>query len=165
LEVSFFLSNFAVEKYLNMLTITIIKNSNIFNSKCQTLVNTVNCVGVMGKGLALEMKKRYPLLFEQYKTFCDKKLIDIGKLWIYKTDTDKLILNFPTKKHWKDSSEYDYIEQGMKKFVETYKNKNISSIAFPMLGCNNGGLNKDIVLEILTRHLIKCENLVVEIYY
>ena len=77
MEVSFFLSNFAVEKYLNMLTITIIKNSNIFNSKCQTLVNTVNCVGVMGKGLALEMKKRYPLLFEQYKTFCDKKLIDI----------------------------------------------------------------------------------------
>lgn len=152
-----------------MITITIIKNSNIFNSKCQTLVNTVNCVGVMGKGLALEMKKRYPLMFEQYKTFCDENLIDIGKLWIYnhivEKETVKKILNFPTKKHWKDSSEYDYIEQGMKKFVETYKNKNISSIAFPMLGCNNGGLNKDVVLEILTKYLIKCENLIVEIYY
>lgn len=147
-----------------MLTLTIIKNSNIFNSHCKTLVNTINCVGVMGKGLALEMKNRYPEMFEQYHSFCERNLIDIGKLWLYKTD-DKWVLNFPTKKHWKNNSEYEYIELGMQKFLETYKDKNIKSIAFPMLGCNNGGLNKDKVLEIMTKYLIKCEDIIIEIFY
>ena len=148
-----------------MTTISIIKDSNIFNSKCQTLVNTINCVGVMGKGLALEMKNRFPTMFEKYKDLCDKQLIDIGKLWLYKDFNGTWILNFPTKKHWKLNSEYEYIEEGMKKFVETYKEKNITTIAFPMLGCNNGGLDKDIVLEIMAKYLIKCDGLIVEIYY
>ena len=151
-----------------MTTITIIKNSNIFESQCQTLVNTINCVGVMGKGIALEMKKRYPDMFEKYKEYCNRGLIDIGSLWIYKhvseNEITKRILNFPTKKHWKDKSEYSFIEKGMQKFVETYKDKGITSIAFPMLGCNNGGLEKDIVLEIMVKYLVKCENIIVEIY-
>lgn len=147
-----------------MLTLSIINNRNIFDSQCQTIVNTVNCVGVMGKGLALEMKNRYPDMFDKYKDYCNKNLIDIGKLWLYKHSDEKWILNFPTKKHWKNKSEYEYIEEGMKKFVETYKDKNINTIAFPMLGCNNGGLEKDIVLQIMTKHLIKCDNLIVEIY-
>lgn len=147
-----------------MMTLTIIKNRNIFDSQCQTIVNTVNCVGVMGKGLALEMKKRYPNMFDKYKDYCDKGLIDIGKLWLYKHSDDKWILNFPTKKHWKNSSEYEYIEEGMKKFVETYQEKGITTIAFPMLGCNNGGLEKDVVIQIMTKYLIKCDNLIVEIY-
>ena len=147
-----------------MMTLTIIKNRNIFDSQCQTIVNTVNCVGVMGKGLALEMKKRYPNMFDKYKDYCDKGLIDIGKLWLYKHSDDKWILNFPTKKHWKNNSEYEYIEEGMKKFVETYQEKGITTIAFPMLGCNNGGLEKDVVIQIMTKYLIKCNNLIVEIY-
>ena len=147
-----------------MLTLTVIKDRNIFDSQCQTIVNTVNCVGVMGKGLALEMKNRYPNMFDKYKEYCDKGYIDIGKLWLYKHSDEKWILNFPTKKHWKNKSEYEYIDEGMKKFVETYKDKGITSIAYPMLGCNNGGLEKDIVLQIMTKHLIKCENLIVEIY-
>lgn len=147
-----------------MITITIIEGKNIFNTKCQTIVNTINCVGVMGKGIALEMKNRYPLMFDKYKEYCNNGLIDIGKLWLYKDSDEKWILNFPTKKHWKNNSQYEYIEDGMKKFVETYKEKNITSIAFPMLGCSNGGLNKDIVLEIMTKHLIKCDNLIIEIY-
>lgn len=147
-----------------MITISIIENRNIFDSKCQTIVNTINCVGVMGKGLALEMKNRYPLMFDKYKEYCSNGLIDIGKLWLYKDSDEKWILNFPTKKHWKNNSQYEYIEDGMKKFVETYKEKNITSIAFPMLGCSNGGLNKDIVLEIMTKYLIKCDNLIIEIY-
>lgn len=146
------------------MTLTIIKNRNIFDSQCQTIVNTVNCVGVMGKGLALEMKKRYPNMFDKYKDYCDKGLIDIGKLWLYKHSDDKWILNFPTKKHWKNGSEYEYIEEGMKKFVETYQEKGITTIAFPMLGCNNGGLEKDVVIQIMTKYLIKCDNLIVEIY-
>ena len=147
-----------------MTTITIIENRNIFETQCQTIVNTINCVGVMGKGLALEMKKRYPDMFEKYKDFCQKGLIDIGKLWLYKHDDYQWILNFPTKKDWRNPSEYEYIEEGMKKFVETYQEKGIKTIAFPMLGCSNGGLNKDVVIQIMTKYLIRCKNLIVEIY-
>jgi O-acetyl-ADP-ribose deacetylase (regulator of RNase III) len=147
-----------------MLTVSIISNRNIFDTQCQTIVNTVNCVGVMGKGIALEMKNRYPDMFEKYKTFCDNKLIDIGKLWLYKNPDDKWILNFPTKTHWRYQSEYDYIEKGMQKFIETYKDKNIKSIAFPMLGCSNGGLNEEKVLEIMMKYFSKCDELIIEIY-
>ena len=147
-----------------MITISIIRNKNIFDTKCKTIVNPINCVGVMSKGIALEIKNRYPNMFEKYKEFCDKKLIDIGKLWLYKEQNDKWILNFPTKTHWKYNSEYDYIEKGMSKFVETYKEKNIKTIAFPMLGCGGGGLNTEKVLEIMLKYLSKCDNLIVEIY-
>lgn len=147
-----------------MLTITTINERNIFETRCQTIVNTVNCVGVMGKGIALEMKNRYPEMFEKYKDFCQKGYIDIGKLWLYKYSDEKWILNFPTKKHWKDNSEYEYIEEGMKKFLNTYKERGIKTIAFPMLGCNNGGLDKDKVLQIMVQYLIKCEDIIVEIY-
>lgn len=146
-----------------MLTISVISDRNIFNTQCQTIVNTINCVGVMGKGIALEMKNRYPEMFEKYKGFCEKQLIEVGKLWLYKSE-DKWILNFPTKIHWKNNSEYDYIKKGMVKFVETYKEKGIKSIAFPMLGCSNGGLDVNVVLEIMMCYLSKCDDLIVEIY-
>ena len=147
-----------------MLTLTIINDRNIFDSQCQTIVNTINCVGVMGKGIALEMKKRYPEMFDKYKDYCDKGLIDVGKLWLYKHSDEKWILNFPTKKHWKNKSEYEYIESGMIKFIETYKERGIKTIAFPMLGCSNGGLDKDIVIQIMAKYLIQCTDLIVEIY-
>ena len=118
----------------------------------------------MGKGLALEMKSMYPTMFDKYKELCNRGLIDIGKLWLYKHSDSKWILNFPIKKDWNDKSEYEYIEEGMKKFVETYKDKCIKTIAFPMLGCGNGGLDKDIVLQIMAKYLIKCEDIIVEIY-
>lgn len=143
--------------------IKIIKG-NIFNTKAQTIVNTVNCVGVMGKGIALVFKLRYPKLFEQYQKYCSLHLIDIGKLWIYKGDQkDPWVLNFPTKTHWKLPSEYTYIEKGLQKFVDTYKDKGITSIAFPLLGANNGGLDKDKVLELMQSYLQKCD-IPIEIY-
>ena len=100
--------------------ITFIKG-NIFNTKAQTVVNTVNCVGVMGKGIALVYKLRYPKMFDIYKDYCRQHLINIGKLWIYKGDeNDPWVLNFPTKFHWKYPSKYEYIEKGLAKFVESY---------------------------------------------
>lgn len=144
--------------------ITKIENGNIFDSKCQTLVNTVNCVGVMGKGLALEMKKRYPLMFERYKYFCDNGLMDVGKLQLSCVkEYDHNILNFPTKKHWKNPSKIEWIELGLKKFVDTYKYCGISSIAFPMLGCNNGKLKKEDVLPLMEKYLSQCD-IDIEIY-
>lgn len=141
-----------------------IVNGNIFNSKAQTIVNTVNCVGVMGKGIALVFKLRYPNMYEQYQKLCDQHLIEIGKLWIYKGEkSDPWVLNFPTKTHWKLPSEYEYIEKGLQKFVDTYKEKGITSVAFPLLGAFNGGLDKERVIEIMQSYLSRCD-IPIEIY-
>ncbi|WP_125771429.1 macro domain-containing protein [Companilactobacillus furfuricola] len=114
--------------------------TDIFQSDAQILVNPVNTEGVMGKGLALEFKKKYPQMYKQYRKYClDEKLI-IGKLYLFKSE-DKWILNFPTKKNWREPSQLFFIEQGLDKFVETYQQKNIQSISFPKLGVGNGGLD------------------------
>lgn len=113
---------------------------NMFESPAQVLVNTVNTVGVMGKGIALTFKKVYPDMYKNYRYYCENKQFEMGKLYLYKTP-GKWILNFPTKINWRDPSKIEYIEQGLKKFVTSYKEKGIKSIAFPKLGCGNGGLN------------------------
>lgn len=118
--------------------------SNLFDSPAQTLVNTVNTVGVMGKGIAAEFKRRYPEMFARYREFCDRGELDIGKLYLYRTP-NKWILNFPTKKHWRNPSTFEYIEIGLRKFAETYAQRGITSISFPQLGCGNGGLPWDDV--------------------
>lgn len=137
---------------------------NIFNSKAQTIVNTVNCVGVMGKGIALVFKLRYPKMFDLYKDHCKSKLIGIGKLWLYKGEENApWVLNFPTKFHWKYPSKIEYLEKGLEKFCLTYKDHGITSIAFPLLGTHNGGLDKDTVLNLMEEYLGKCE-IDIEIY-
>lgn len=142
-----------------------IVKGNIFNTKAQTIVNTINCVGVMGKGIALVFKLRYPNMFEQYQNYCSQHLISIGKLWLYKGEIDEpWVLNFPTKNHWKLPSEYSYIEKGLQKFVDSYKEKGITSVAFPLLGANNGGLDGDKVVEIMKQYLSLCD-IPVEIYF
>lgn len=115
-------------------------NQNIFESPAQVLVNAVNTVGVMGKGIAKQYKKMYPEMYRQYRYFCENDMLDIGKLWLYKHET-KWILNFPTKKHWRNPSKIEYIEEGLKKFVDTYEEKGIYSVSFPQLGTGNGGLD------------------------
>lgn len=139
-------------------------NGNIFNSKCQTIVNTVNCVGVMGKGIALVHKLRYPKMYDEYKQHCKNKLIKTGSLWLYnKQENSPWILSFPTKFHWKYPSKIEWIEQGLQKFVDTYEKKGITSIAFPLLGTHNGGLDIYKVKKLMTEHLEKC-NINIEIY-
>lgn len=129
---------------------------NIFNSQCQTLVNTVNCVGVMGAGIALEFKLRFPKMFERYEKHCHNGAMDIGKLWLYDKESP-WILNFPTKKHWKDPSRKSYLHEGLKRFVETYKQRGIESIAFPALGTLNGKLPEDEAIAIMVKHLYVCD--------
>lgn len=124
----------------------------LFDSPAQTLVNTVNTVGVMGKGIAAEFKRRYPEMFDRYRVFCQSKQLDIGKLYLYRTP-NKWVLNFPTKKHWRYPSKMVYIEAGLQKFVSTYTECGVSSIAFPQLGCGNGGLNWDDVRPVMHRYL------------
>lgn len=125
---------------------------DLFSSPAQVLVNTVNTVGVMGKGLAYTFKRVYPEMFEEYKRHCDNESLTVGKLHLYKSP-QKWILNFPTKKHWRAKSKIEYIEAGLKKFRDTYKKKEIRSISFPMLGCENGGLEWDQVQPLMERYL------------
>ncbi len=145
-----------------------IKRGNIFSSKCETIVNTVNCMGVMGAGIAYEFKLRHPDMFKKYKKLCDNNLIDIGKLSIYQVDnsnsTYQKILNFPTKKSWKYPSKIEYLENGLKKFVDTYNEKSIKSIAFPLLGAGKGGIPSEHSLDIMQRYLSKCD-IDIEIWY
>jgi O-acetyl-ADP-ribose deacetylase (regulator of RNase III) len=137
---------------------------NIFNSQCQTIVNTINCVGVMGKGIALVYKLRYPEMYLEYKEHCKKKIIKPGMLWLYNKEANApWVLNFPTKNHWKYPSKLEWIDLGLKKFVETYNKKEITSIAFPLLGTHNGGLNANEVKHLMHKHLKNC-NITIEIY-
>lgn len=137
---------------------------NIFNSKCQTIVNTVNCVGVMGKGIAFVHRLRYPEMYKEYKEHCKNKLIKPGLLWLYtKQPNAPWILSFPTKFHWKYPSKIEWIEQGLRKFVDTYEEKGITSIAFPLLGTHNGGLDITEVKKLMNDYLEKCD-IKIEIY-
>lgn len=135
---------------------------NIFKTQHQTIVNTVNCVGVMGAGIALECRYRYPAMYQQYQRFCEEGKIDIGVLWIYKAQ-DRWVLNFPTKKHWKYPSKESYLHLGLRKFIDTYEMKQIQSAAFPVLGGQHGGLAVEKSLEIMQHYLSQC-TIPIEIY-
>lgn len=136
---------------------------NIFESRAQTLVNTVNCVGVMGKGIAQEFKKRYPKMFKDYKSLCDRGEVQLGQPYIFKTLYDKAIINFPTKKHWRAMSRLDDIEKGLDVFIKKHKQWGIKSVAFPPLGCGNGGLEWEVVGPVIYQKLLAVD-IPVEIY-
>lgn len=125
---------------------------NIFDSPAQVIVNTVNTVGVMGKGLALSFKQRYPEMFKRYRTVCERKQLTVGKLMLF-YEPDHWILLFPTKENWRNPSKMEYLEKGLIKFVNTYAEKNITSIAFPKLGCGNGELSWDEVKPLMEKYL------------
>lgn len=141
---------------------THILTGNIFTTTCQTIVNTVNCVGVMGAGIALECRLRYPGMYSEYLKLCDAGQIAIGNLWLYKA-ADRWILNFPTKTHWRYPSKEQYLHAGLKHFMDTYVAVEIKSIAFPLLGAAHGGLDPDRALELMESYLSNC-SIPVEIY-
>jgi O-acetyl-ADP-ribose deacetylase (regulator of RNase III) len=128
--------------------------SSVFDSPAQTLVNTVNTVGVMGKGIAKEFKSRYPRMFREYRSLCDDQLLKVGTLHLWRSDT-RWVLNFPTKTTWKLPSKIEYIEMGLRKFVSSYKDLGITSISFPPLGCGNGNLNWSDVRPLMESYLDK----------
>lgn len=129
-----------------------VKSGNIFGSNCSTITNAVNCVGVMGKGIALEYKKRFPEMFKEYVCKCSKGEVRPGKPYFYQ-GKDVNILNFPTKDHWRSPSRLSYISDGLDWFVDNYQRYNITSIAFPALGCGNGGLDWKVVGSVLYQKL------------
>lgn len=127
---------------------------NLLQSPAQVLVNTVNTVGVMGKGIALEFKRLFPEMYEQYRELCEQGRFKIGMLWLYKSP-NKWVLNFPTKKHWRFPSRIEYIEAGLKKFACSYTELGIHSIAFPALGCGNGQLDFESQVQPLMEEYLR----------
>jgi O-acetyl-ADP-ribose deacetylase (regulator of RNase III) len=117
---------------------------NLLEDNSDALVNTVNCVGVMGKGIALQFKQAFPDVFKEYAKECKLGNVQVGRMQVISTESllgPKYIINFPTKKHWKEKSKINYIEEGLKDLVNVVKELNIKSIAIPPLGCGNGGLD------------------------
>lgn len=126
---------------------------NMFESKAKTLVNTVNCVGVMGKGVALEFKNRYPDMYKEYVLLCNKGLVKPGEPYLYTNLLGDSIINFPTKEDWRSVSNIQYVICGLKWFRDNYEDMKIQSVAFPPLGCGNGGLLWEDVGPIMYRAL------------
>ena len=120
------------------------KVGDIFESGAEAIVNTVNCVGVMGKGIALQCKKLYPYNYQAYRLACEAGMVVPGKMFVHNLQTlvnPRYIINFPTKQHWKFPSKMEYIETGLKDFVDMIVRLNIASVAVPPLGCGLGGLS------------------------
>lgn len=151
------------------MTITF-KNGDLFTDTSEALVNTVNCVGVMGKGVALEFKKRWPQNYKIYKKLCDAKELRPGKLFIYEnkdllsTNEPKFLVNFPTKDHWRAKSKIEYISAGLDALVEAIKEYSINSIALPPLGCGNGGLDWETVKPLMVEKLSVLNDVDINIY-
>lgn len=133
------------------------KIGNLLDSDAEALVNTVNTVGVMGKGIALQFKNMFPNNFKLYANACKRQELKIGDLLIVEEEVlllgKKIIINFPTKIDWRQPSEYKYIEAGLVALVKVIKANNIKSIAIPPLGAGNGGLDWIKVKALLEKYL------------
>ena len=125
------------------------RKGNIFDSigEVPMLVNTVNCKGVMGAGLAKQFKDRYPYYFKEYQRICGYGLVKLGSITHCNLRYGQLkrIINFPTKNHWKDKSRIEDIESGLYDLVRVMKSGRMKSVAIPPLGCGLGGLDWEVV--------------------
>ncbi|MDO9349856.1 MAG: macro domain-containing protein, partial [Deltaproteobacteria bacterium] len=136
---------------------------DLFESKAQTWVNTINCVGVMGKGVALEFKNRFPDMYEDYVTRCKRGEVKLGRPYLFKRLVPPWILNFPTKDHWRSVANLKSIIEGLKYLLSHYEEWGIQSLAVPPLGCGQGQLEWRIVGPTLYRLLSKMD-IPVELY-
>ncbi len=127
-------------------------NGDLFESSAQTLVNTVNCAGVMGKGIALTFKKQYPEMFKDYQQLCKIGKIRPGVLTLYKDDYP-WVINFPTKQHWREKSKLVFIELGLQTLVKNFQEWGVTSLALPPLGCGQGGLLWSDVRPLIVKYL------------
>ncbi len=128
---------------------------SLFDADVHTLVNPVNKVGVSGAGLAKEFKRRYPEMHTAYARACKRG--ELGWIWMWTSTESDAVLCFPTKEHWRDPSTLGLIELGLSELVRTYRRLGITSIAFPALGCGNGGLDWADVKPLMTRYLERLE--------
>lgn len=140
---------------------------DIFDTDVQAIVNPVNTVGVMGKGLALAFKQKYPDNFKLYQTACKNNELKVGQLLITEHHSGKFIVNFPTKQHWRGKSQLQWITEGLIALKQFIIENHINSIAIPALGSGLGGLDWTLVkieIEMILQDLTDVEILVFEPY-
>lgn len=118
-------------------------HGNLLNADADALVNTVNTVGVMGKGIALQFRRAFPEMFRAYKRAADAGEVELGRMHVWRSNAPtgpQYVINFPTKSHWKAKSRLDDIERGLHDLVKVIQELGIKSVAVPPLGCGHGGL-------------------------
>lgn len=138
-------------------------HGNLFASKAQAIVNTVNCVGFMGKGVALEFRRRFPAMFAEYKKVCLEKRLRPGQILPYRKSAP-WILNFAIKDDWKNPSKEEWVEECLRKFRSRYHEMGITSVAFPWMGAMNGRIPLATIQELTRRYLSDLEDIDVEVY-
>lgn len=138
------------------------KTGDLLLEYVDALVNAVNCVGIMGRGIALQFKKKFPQNFIAYEKACNEKSIVPGKVFVHETCNlmnPKFIINFPTKRHWRNPSRLEDIEAGLKDLVDVINKYHIQSIAIPPLGCGLGGLSWNSVRALIENTLGELSNI------
>lgn len=124
----------------------------LFRTEAQCLVNTVNCVGPMGRGIALEFKKRYPDMYQSYRSVCKQGLLRPGMILPY-TKADRLILNFAVKDHWRNASSHEWVEACLRRFAANYERLGVTSVALPRLGAENGWIPWEPTYALIVEYL------------
>lgn len=148
-----------------------IENANLFDSDTDALVNPVNCKGIMGKGIALEFRKRFPECLIPYKQACENRKLVPGKLLFVRLVVQPdlfgrkrpAIILFPTKDHWRDKSRIEWIEQGLIFLKNNYHEWSLKSLAMPQIGCGLGGLKWEQVKPLIGRYF-NDEQIEIEVY-
>lgn len=119
-----------------------IRRGDLFEAEVEALVNPVNCVGVMGRGLALAFRTRFPDNFEAYAAACRRGAVVPGEMFVFETGRPRprLVVNFPTKRHWREKSRMEDLTRGLSSLADTIRERDLRSLALPALGCGLGGL-------------------------
>ena len=134
-------------------------DGDMFSIPADILVNTVNCVGVMGAGVAAEFKKRYPEMYKDYVNRCRRKELKPGCPYLWQNPSmfgegkDELIINFPTKDNWRDPSKYEYVEDGLMRMRDLLSHADGRKVVMPAVGCGHGGLNWERIKAMIVRYL------------
>lgn len=147
-----------------MITLTC---GNLLEADTEALVNTVNTVGVMGKGIALQFKRAFPENYEAYRRACDQDEVRLGEMFVFETGRlapPKYIINFPTKGHWRSRSRLEDVEAGLTSLASVIRDRGIRSIAIPPLGCGHGGLDWDEVRPRIEHALADLEDVDIRLY-
>lgn len=136
---------------------------NLFESHAEALVNTVNCVGIMGKGIAYQFRRAYPAYHEDYVRRCKQKEVRLGSVYSYR-ERGKVIVSFPTKQHWKSKSKLADVDAGLGALRSLIKSENLAVVAIPPLGCGNGGLAWADVKPLIQRHLGDLDDVEIQVF-
>lgn len=142
-------------------------SGDIFDCEAEAIVNTINCVGVMGRGLALQFKNKYPENFQAYQQACKLGGVQTGKMFVFQNNqpsSPRYIINFPTKEHWRNNSKIEYIETGLQDLISVIQQNHIQSIAIPPLGAGLGGLDWQLVKQKIEHSLSHLDNVDIYVY-